>query len=490
MTSSTTTTKRPRADLRPAQLALIEELKSSRELGAVLGMGGGKTVSALTAFKDLLDAGEADTMIVLAPPRVLSVWPREVLKWDHLDLSVGVVVGSPSVRANMLSKPQHAVLVLSHDLIPWLVDNWSKFAPGLGRCILCIDEISRFRNPRSKRAKRLLEIIGDFDAVWGLTGTPQPDGYEDLYMTLKVLTGGRVWGGESFDDWRKMRFYPLDREGYAWNVHTFMKEQLDATAAEFLLKVPDDHTSGIPSLNEGPEFDIWVDPTDRQREAHDSMMKKQLVQLVEEADGRELTDEDYIIALSRGVASGKLEQIAQGFLYDDDRNALDDFFYGPGAKIGCAPKAEALRDALEDALEPCLIMYRFRQDLVEMERVLGPLPYLGGGVSNKEGQRLIDRWNEGRLRLLAIHPLSAGHGIELQFGGRRLFGYNPTWSGEEYAQIIKRIHRPGQKQPCYIHNIGCRGTVDELKIARCRGRVQEQIDFVAKLKSMVTEERT
>lgn len=490
MTSSTATTKRSRADLRPAQVALIEELKSSRELGAVLGMGGGKTVSALTAFGDLFGTTDVSTMIVLAPPRVLSVWPREIEKWDHLGVQAEVVIGSPAKRKEQFAALRAEVFVVSHDLIPWLVGIWPEIRGILGPCILCIDEISRFRNPRSKRAKRLLEIIGDFDAVWGLTGTPQPDGYEDLYMTLKVLTGGRVWGGESFDDWRKMRFYPLDREGYAWNVHTFMKEALDATAAEFLLKVPDDHTSGIPSLNEGPEFDIWVDPTDRQREAHDSMMKKQLVQLVEEADGRELTDEDYIIALSRGVASGKLEQIAQGFLYDDDRNALDDFFYGPGAKIGCAPKAEALRDALVDALEPCLIMYRFRQDLVEMERVLGPLPYLGGGVSNKEGQRLIDRWNEGRLPLLAIHPLSAGHGIELQFGGRRLFGYNPTWSGEEYAQIIKRIHRPGQKQPCYIHNIGCRGTVDELKIARCRGRVQEQIDFVAKLKSMVTEERT
>jgi SNF2 family DNA or RNA helicase len=370
------------------------------------------------------------------------------------------------------------VYVLSHDLIPWLVSVWPQVRGGLGKPILCIDELSRFRNPRSKRAKALLSILDDFDAVWGLTGTPKPDGYEDLYMTLKVLTGGRVWGDESFDDWRKMRFYPKDHNGFDWAIHTFAAVELDKTADEFLLRVPDDHSSGIPDLNEGPDFDIWVDPTPRQREAHNEMLKKLIVQITREAEDedRELTDEDYVIALSRGVASGKLEQIAQGFLYDDQRNV---------AEILGNTKEDALADVLESAGEPCLIVYRFKQDLNRIAKVLGgPVTYLGGGVSQKQGQKNIDDWNEGRLKYLAIHPLSAGHGIELQFGGRRMFNYNPMWSGEEYAQIMKRIHRPGQTKPVYIHNIGVRNLIDGLKIARCRGRVQDQIDFVNKLRSM------
>jgi SNF2 family DNA or RNA helicase len=476
---------RARSDLRPAQVSLVEEMKRSYELGAVLGMGGGKTVSTLTAFLDLHAEGTVDTLLVLAPPRVISVWPREVEKWQHLQtLDVVSVVGSPTARQNLLKRDAR-VYVLSHDLIPWLVDNWTTFRQTAGRVVLAIDEISRFRNPSSKRAKKLLTVIKQFDAIWGLTGTPQPDGYEDLYMTLKVLSGGRVWGDENFDTWRKMRFYPMDRHGYSWKIHSFMVEQLDAAADVFLMKVPDDHTSGIPALNEGPDFDIWIDPSPRQLEAHAEMLKKLIVQITEEAElaGRELTDEDYVIALSRGVASGKLEQIAQGFLYDDERNTVDWMRVG-----GPSPKHSALRDALEEALEPSLLVYRFRHDLQEIAGALNvrpeELPYLGGGVSQKEGQRRIDKWNAGELRYLAIHPLSAGHGIELQFGGRRTFFYNPTWSGEEYAQLIKRTHRPGQTKPVYIHNIGVRGLIDELKLARCRGRVEEQNTFIQKLRSM------
>jgi SNF2-related domain len=487
MTSSEHTI-RSRADLRPAQVALIEELKQSLELGAVLGMGGGKTVSTLTAFYDLVDAHPMEmNMIVFAPPRVVNVWPREIEKWSHLrDTHARAVVldGSPAQRLERLRGLHDGnVYVLSHELIPWLVSVWPKVKKGLRRCILTIDEISRLRNPRSKRAKKLLEIIGDFDAVWGLTGTPQPDGYEDLYMTLKVMTGGRVWGDDDFDTWRKMRFYPMDHQGYSWAIHSFMKDELDKTADQFLMKVPDDHTSGIPSLNEGPDFDIWVDPTREQQEAHNEMMKKLIVQITEDADDRELTDEDYVIALSRGVASGKLEQIAQGFLYGDDRTAVMRF----PAKYDLTPKAGVLVDALEEALEPSLIVYRFREDLAELDAALGyPVPYLGGGVSTAQGQKHIDDFAAGKLKQLAMHPLSAGHGIDnLQFGGRRLFFYNPTWSGEEYAQLIKRIHRPGQTKPVYVHNIGVRNLIDGLKIARCRGRVQEQIEFIQKLRSMI-----
>jgi SNF2 family DNA or RNA helicase len=466
--------------LRPAQISLIEEMKQSLELGAVLGMGGGKTVATLTAFADLAKKPGTDTLIVLAPPRVCSVWPREAQKWEHLQHLDVVVLDGPAARRDRLISCGADAFVISHDLIPWFVKRWHLHQLEGHHYILAIDEISRFRNPRGKRAKALLEIIGDFDAVWGLTGTPQPDGYEDLYMTLKVLSGGVVWGRESFDDWRRMRFYPKDHGGFSWGVHTFAAEELDQIANEFLMKVPDGHSSGIPELNEGPEFDIRVDPTPRQLEAAKTMFNDLFVELERAAEeqGRELTDEDYIVAMSRGVASGKLEQIAQGFLYADDKSVAE--------TLGNA-KEDALRDALEEALEPSLIVYRLRHDLDRIAKAIGgPVSYLGGGVSQKAGQKLIDAFAAGELRYLAIHPLSAGHGIDgLQLGGRRMFYYNPTWSGEEHEQLIKRLHRPGQTKPVYIHQIGTRGLIDELKIARCRGRVEEQAAFVQKLRSMI-----
>ena len=70
---------------------------------------------------------------------------------------------------------------------------------------------------------------------------------------------------------------------------------------------------------------------------------------------------------------------------------------------------------------------------------------------------------------------SAGHGLNLQSGGRHVVFFDLPWSLELYQQTIGRLARQGQKMVVYVHHIVCRGTMDELVLQclRAKSDVQE-----------------
>ena len=108
-------------------------------------------------------------------------------------------------------------------------------------------------------------------------------------------------------------------------------------------------------------------------------------------------------------------------------------------------KIDWLRELVESLDgEPLLVAYEFIEDLRAIRRAFGEVPALGGLTSAREAKRLVEAWNAGTLPLLAFHPASAGHGLNLQHGGSRMAWLSPSWSAELTEQAIARIYRPGQ----------------------------------------------
>lgn len=486
---------RPRSSLRPAQVALNEEMTAYPRGIAVLGMGGGKTATALTTHLDLVAAGEIDRTIVLAPARVVdNVWPNEPAKWEHLQgIDVVAVVGTPAKRAKLLNE-EHDVYVVSIDNTQWLLDqlvNWP-----LARTALVIDEISRMKNPRSVRGKELFAQSHRFASVWGLTGTPRPNGYEDLWMPIRVVSGEhRVWGeietmsnGQrglttTFDAWRQFHFYPLDYLQTVWEPHRHFIPKLDAVANEWMVRGSVDDLNLHP-LNTGDEFVRWVDPTEEQVARYEQMQEEMITAgRAEGLSGDALVDW-VVTAMSQGVASGKLTQIVQGFLYLPGDEAAG----RKAHKIADNPKLAALAD-MDESLghDRAVICYGYREEIDHLCSALShrTTALIGGGVGPREAKRAIDDWNAGKIDRLLIHPASAGHGIELQFGGHHMIWYHPTWSPELYDQTIKRLHRPGQEFEVFNWQIAMTGTNDEIKLARVLNKRDDETAFKSKLRSLI-----
>ena len=176
-----------------------------------------------------------------------------------------------------------------------------------------------------------------------------------------------------------------------------------------------------------------------------------------------------IEAASPLIATGKLAQLANGFLYDEGN---DD------PVVVHTMKIDWLRELVESLDgEPLLIAYEFIEDLRAIRRAFGAVPALGGATPAGEAKRLVEAWNAGALPLLAFHPASAGHGLNLQHGGSRMAWLSPSWSAELTEQAIARIYRPGQTQHVTIHVCVAAGTVDEMKRDRVLGKMSAQEAF-------------
>jgi SNF2 family DNA or RNA helicase len=418
----------------------------------VAPLGAGKSTAALTAIAELVGDGHRRHALVVAPKLVATT------AWPHLRrLQVAVLDGDQTQRlALLLSAPARELTAIGVDLLPWLVDALGPLPDDHPLFdLLVIDETSRLKDPVGKRARALMRIAGRFRTRWGLTGTPRPNSSLDLFAPMAILTDGALWG-RAFVPWRKQRFRPRDRSEREWIPRPGAEDAIAADLATVAMRIADEDMPDLPPLNvvvSRIELPPAVMATYR-------TMQRQLFAAVE---GRAIE------AASAMVATGKCAQLANGFLYGE----------GAGDPVAVHDlKLEWLRE-LVDSLsgEPLLIAYEFVEDLRAIRRAFGETPALGGQTSGKEAARLIEAWNAGALPLLAFHPASAGHGLNLQHGGARMAWLSPNWSAELYEQAIARIYRPGQSARVTVHVCVAADTVDEMKRDRVIGKMSAQDAF-------------
>jgi hypothetical protein len=256
--------------------------------------------------------------------------------------------------------------------------------------------------------------------------------------------------------WQKRHFRPRDPFGREWVALPGAEERIAAEFGTVAMTVADEDMPDLPPLN------VVVTPV-QLPEAVMANYKTMARQLFADVEGRSIE------AASPLIATGKLAQLANGFLYDagaDDPVQVHDL------------KIEWLRELVESLDgEPLLIAYEFVEDLRAIRRAFGQVPALGGLTPGREAAQLVAAWNAGTLPLLAFHPASAGHGLNLQFGGARMAWLSPSWSAELTEQAIARIYRPGQTRHVTIHVCVAAGTVDEMKRNRVFNKLSAQDAF-------------
>lgn len=470
-------------DLRSDQQLCIDELYGSDRSYVVMRMGGGKTATCLTTMHELIEDGVRRRGIVLAPPLVAAtVWPMEPAKWAHLTgLTVEPLLGGPAKRIETLKESTADILSVSDGITRWLVDYLLALPDDDPLLDMFAYDEPKLKNPRGGTiGKALEELAPRVKTMWKFSGTPRPNGFEDLYMPAKILKPG-LWNPK-FDEWRRRNFMPLDFHGYSWEVHDFRARQLVKDVNTFMVRAAEPKGARKGTLSSGPEYDIEVDLPAAARKKYKEMERDLIIEVMRSTGIEDMDDPALIAALSQAVASSKLSQIAQGFIYDTDDEEK------PAYDLHSA-KDEALTYALDAAgAERSVIVYAFRHDLVRIEALLKKQKrsygVLGGGRSIKQKMKAVNEWNEQRLDNLILHPASAGHGVELQFGGRRMFWHGLTWSSELYDQTLKRLDRPGQTEQVYSHQIIARDTVDLIKRNRVHFKINDQDAFKNMLREL------
>jgi hypothetical protein len=452
---------RPLKDLRPYQQRIATALYENDEQLCVLRPGGGKTVAALTAIVDLLRDKVIRHAIVIAPKRVACVvWPDEIEAWAHTKkLNYSILNGSPRDRELLLrSWGLHDIILIGLDLVPWLFEQLDSYpADHMAWDLLVLDEVSRLRKPSGVRAKALAKHAHRFKMIWGLSGTLRPSGPLDLFMPARIVTRGRLWG-RSYAKWQREHFYPTDYMQYDWKPLPGAEDKLNAEIAPLTVTVAEGE---MPKVEPTIVFDR-VQLPDHARHKYESMRSKLMAQVKTKS----------VIAVSAAVATGKLAQMANGFVYDAAK-ATNDLH---------TAKYDWLLDLMEEATGPTLIVYEYQADLEALRSAydtlfVGPLPYLGSGVTDKQAADNIAAWNAGELPIMGLHPASGGHGLNLQHGGADMAWISPCWSPEYWEQTIARIARPGQTRPVVVRVCIADNTVDGLKVNRVHHKMSAQDAF-------------
>ena len=410
--------------------------------------------------------------LVIAPKNVAqNVWAQECRKWEHTQgIRCALVMGTAAQRLRALSSDAD-LYIINRENVVWLVDTLQNRLPF---DMVIVDELSSFKSTKAKRWKAIKKLIQTVPYVIGLTGTPAPNSYLDLWPQIYLLDGGARLG-RTVSDYRYRYFKPGAHKGhvvYEWimrlgaqdAINRKLKDLCLSMSAEDWLDLPDTIYNTIP---------VSMDAAAEKR--YKRFERTKVMALLQEATGfRELDvrNPEQLAQMTSAIRgdtaaaiAGKLLQMAGGAVYDDDGQVV--------------PIHEAKLDALAELLEAnegenVLCFYNYQH---EKQRILERFPQ-AVAFSGTE----VEAWNDGRIPLLLCHPASTGHGLNLQSGGHITVWYGLNWSLELYQQANARLSRPGQTHSVVIHHLVCRGTIDERVMAALQKKNEGQEALLKALK--------
>ncbi len=416
--------------------------------GLFLDMGLGKTVSTLTAVQQLIDDCEIDRTLVVAPKKVAeTTWSTEAEKWEHLrGLKVVKVMGTERQRKLALETPAD-VYVIGRDSFVWLTGIYGGMLPF---DVLVIDELTSFKSAKSQRFKAMRIATPTVKRVIGLTGTPAPNGFIDLWAQLYCLDMGERLG-KSVTRYRETYF-----ETHSWNnivVRCDLKkgcgEIIRNKIADICLSMQAKDYLQLPDLL---THTVKVELSPAMMEKYNRFEREKVLEFKTE-HGDEPAN---VLANSAAGLMNKLSQFANGAVYDEDRavHEIHD------------EKLDRLAEIIEAANgSSVLVFYQYKHDVERITRKLKAYR-----VETYEGERQLKDWNAGKIDVLLAHPASTAYGLNMQQGGHYIVWFGTGWNLELYQQANARLHRQGQEHPVTVYKLLCAHTVDERAAAAIEGK--------------------
>lgn len=426
-----------------------------------LDMGLGKTVSTLTAIQKLKDYAEVEKVLVIAPKKVAeSTWSTEAGKWDHLHLRTSVVMGSVKARESRLDE-EADIYVTGRDTVSWLVERLGKDWPF---DMVVIDELTSFKNHRSQRFKSLRKMLPRTDRVVGLTGTPTPNGYKDLWAQVYCIDGGARLG-RFVTHYRQKYFDSIVRNNI--EIKSWLKpgaeDEIKGLIADIALTMQREDYLSLPPL---VEHDVPVALPDKVATGYLKFERDCVMEACAGMKG----ETGLVTAASAASLSNKLSQYANGAIYTDEHEVREIH----------DEKLTALEEILESTDSPVLCFYQYKHDCDRiMQKFSKMKPELYQGVEE------LERWNSGKIRLLLAHPASTAFGLNMQHGGHTVVWFSTGWNLELYEQANARLHRQEQQQRVVVHRLIATGTIDERMTSALSGKHDTQANFMNGMKQLL-----
>ena len=421
--------------LRPYQDNAADFLYEHDRAMILAPVGAGKTAITLTAMRDAIADGVVKRFLVLAPKRVCTdVWPVEAPKWAST-LKLRVAVGTPRERqAALLSDAD--VIVTNYDNLQWLSEQKLDFDA------VVFDELTKLKNPSGKRFKALATVIDKMRIRWGLTGSFTSNGLEDVFGQCKIVDQSLL--GRSKGAFMQQYFILMNPQFGQWMPRpgSLPKVMERIKPATYVLE-PGEYKDKLPPCH------VVEMRCDMPMDEYNTMKRDFVVQFPNAT----------AIASNAAVVTGKLQQMASGFVYDTSTTANASTPGRFDTKQTAIWFSKHKFDLLDELLEEnqranTLVFYNFKEELAELQRRYSHAETL-------DAPNAIQRWNDKKIELLLAHPKSAQFGLNLQHGGNIVVFLSLPWSLTDFEQAVGRLHRSGQTKEVWCYVIMANKTIDE-----------------------------
>lgn len=405
--------------------------------------GLGKTGTSLLALDMLkLVGSNYFPALVLAPKRVADVvWSGEKDKWASFQhLNVVQITGTESERREILRRPVADLYIINYELVPWLVKLWQPERWPFK--IVIADECSRLKgfrlNKGTIRSSALADIAQFTGRWWNLTGTPAPNGLQDLWGQMYFIDFGE----------RLKRSYTAFSEAYLMENRYTRKIVLQSGAEKSIQEA-------VKDVLVAYRAEDWLDITQPQllpvefelppavRAQYKRMEKEFFLEI----------DDAQITAGTAMVKSSKLLQICAGSIIDTETDLAHEVHDG---------RLETLDDVLDQIEpEPLLVSYWWRTD---PPRILEHLKRRKIAARLYRGKQDEIDWNARKFRVMLLQEQSA-FGLNLHEPCRDILHYSYTYSAELWQQMVERVGparqaQAGKKAAVRVWYAAARGTID------------------------------
>jgi SNF2 family DNA or RNA helicase len=434
------------------QNRIVSFLHQTQNAILSVDMGLGKTAATLT----YIEQAKPKSLLIVAPKRVAeSVWLQEAEKWGyaHTASQMVIVKGTPKQRAKAIADNTHPYKIISRDNlgdVSSLFGVWD---------LLVIDELTTFKNVQAARTKQVLQIVAN--KVVGLTGTFLANGAIDIYgQVAAVGLVQKFCGGLNFFAWRAMNFHDaLQGSGLQFQKWVLNK----GITIEHLLREVQDCIFTLTAADYLEIPDVkhqWhrIDLATETRKAYDDLNAFLGFNL---GDG--------VLTFEEGAKFAKLQTLCNGFVYDEN---------GTPVRGKDSAKLEAVADFVAECAENgenVLLFYAYREEAIWLGELLTKR---GIAFESVKKAGFLERWNAGKTQCLFAHPASAGHGLNLQKGGRVIVWSSLTYNYELYAQANARLARQGQTRNVQIHYFMAEDTCEWQMWNALQKKDKEQNEFL------------
>lgn len=448
---------------------IIDHLVNNERAAVFAGMGLGKTGSTLYAINELLFRGKTRGVLIISPCRVTKLtWPMEIEKWNmSRNLKVCHLRDALIRPRNKKKKADQKIAIdqwvkgtadiylVNYELLMPLCDKLMSGRVSIPCDMVVFDELSMAKNAGSKRINKFRRYTQHFERRVGLTGTPTPNSYIDLFAQIRVLDDGKALDHRK-TYYESKYFWNPDKQGFKWVLREGCREKIEDAISHLTITLSSEDWLDIPEV----EYkDIELKFTPDARRQYNKLEKEFLIQL---QDGE-------VPAVSAAALTNKLQQLTSGTVYDEEgvERELHDL------KIKALKKEiTAIRKSGEQGgiLVACLYKH-------EVSRILEAIP-----EAEKFDDERLGAWNAGEIPVWVSDFRSISHGLNLQEGGSNVIWFSIPYSYEGYDQFNARLARTGQEHRTTIRRLIMMDSIDEAVTEALRFKEEGQSGLMSALK--------